>query len=85
MHTSPGNHIASYAETVSTQGIGYLPLDRVTVKNSWRHSSTPVFRDVVMNGKGGHTLETLPRTVTPYRDNVDGTRDHVTYQKLVTR
>ena len=36
--------------------------------------------------KGGwvHTV-TLPRTVTPYRDSVDGTRDHVTYQKLVTR
>jgi hypothetical protein len=31
-----------------------------------------------------HTV-TLPRTVTPYRDSVDGTRDHVTYQELVTR
>jgi hypothetical protein len=27
--------------------------------------------------KGGYTLVTLPRTVTPYRDSVDGTRDHV--------
>jgi len=27
---------------------------------------------------------TLPRTVTPYRDSVDGTCDRVTYQKLVT-
>ena len=27
----------------------------------------------------------LPRNVTPYRDRVDGTCDHVTYQKLVTR
>ena len=35
--------------------------------------------------KGGHTLVTLPRTVTPYRDTMDGTRDRVTYQKLVTR
>jgi hypothetical protein len=35
--------------------------------------------------EGGYTLVTLPRTVTPYRDSVDGTRDHVTYQKLVTR
>jgi hypothetical protein len=34
-------------------------------------------------GKGGYTLVTLPRTVTSYRDSVDGTRDHVTYQKLV--
>ena len=36
-------------------------------------------------GKGGYTLVTLPRVVTPYRDSVDGTRDRVTYQKLVTR
>jgi hypothetical protein len=35
--------------------------------------------------KGGYTLVTLPRTVTPYRDSVDETRDHVTYQTLVTR
>jgi hypothetical protein len=39
----------------------------------------------VSASKGGYTLVTLPRTVTPYRDRVDGTRDHVTYQKLVTR
>ena len=31
------------------------------------------------------TLVTLPRNVTPYRDSVDGTCDHVTCQKLVTR
>jgi hypothetical protein len=30
--------------------------------------------------KGGYTLVTLPRTVTPHRDSVDGTRDHVIYQ-----
>ena len=35
--------------------------------------------------KGGSTLVTLPRIVTPYRGSVDGTRDRVTYQKLVTR
>jgi len=35
--------------------------------------------------KGGYTLVTLLRIVTPYRDSVDRTRDHVTYQKLVTR
>jgi len=35
--------------------------------------------------KSGFTLVTLPRTVTPYRDGVDGTRDRVTYQKLLTR
>jgi len=27
----------------------------------------------------------LPRNVTPYRDSVDGTCNHVTYQKFVTR
>jgi hypothetical protein len=36
-------------------------------------------------GKGGYTPVTLLRTVTPYRDSVDGTRDHVTYQKLIKR
>jgi len=35
--------------------------------------------------KGGYTLVTLPRIVTPYRDGVDGTRARVTYKKLVTR
>jgi hypothetical protein len=57
VHASPGNHIASYAETVGAQGIGYIPLDRVTVKNSWRHSSTPVFHDVVMKVKVGTHLK----------------------------
>jgi len=38
-----------------------------------------------MTFKSGYTLVTLPRIVTPYRDSVDGTRDRVTYQKLVTR
>jgi hypothetical protein len=37
------------------------------------------------NPKCGHTLVTKPRTVAPYRDRVDGTRDNVTFQKLVTR
>ena len=37
------------------------------------------------NSWGGYTLVTLPRILTPYRDSVDGTRDRVTYQKLVTR
>ena len=35
--------------------------------------------------KGGYTLVTLTRIVTPYRDSVDETRARVTYQKLVTR
>jgi hypothetical protein len=44
--------------------------------------STPA---VCKTPKGGYTLVTLPRSVTPYRESVDGTRDHVMYQKLVTR
>jgi len=40
---------------------------------------------VAARSKGGYTLVTLPRIVTPYRDSVDGTRARVTYQKLVTR
>jgi hypothetical protein len=39
----------------------------------------------VSAAKGGYTLVTLLRTGTPYRDRVDGTCDHVTHQKLVTR
>jgi hypothetical protein len=35
--------------------------------------------------KGGYIPVTLPRTLTPYRESVDGSRDHVTYQNLVTR
>jgi hypothetical protein len=35
--------------------------------------------------KGGSTLVTLLRIVTPYHDGVDGARARVTYQKLVTR
>jgi hypothetical protein len=35
------------------------------------------------HSKSGFTLVTLPRTVTPYRDRVDGTRYRVTYQKLL--
>ena len=34
--------------------------------------------------KGRYTLVTLPRNVTPYCNSVDGTCEHVTYQKLVT-
>jgi len=41
--------------------------------------------DTPVAAKGGSTLVTLLRNVTPYRDSVDRTRDHVTYQKLVMR
>jgi hypothetical protein len=34
---------------------------------------------------GGYTLVTLSRIVNPHRNIVDGTRDRVTYQQLVTR
>jgi hypothetical protein len=39
----------------------------------------------VVHSKGGYTLVTLPRNVTPHRDSVDGTHDNVTYRKLFTR
>ena len=35
-----------------------------------------------MMSKGAYTLVTLPRTVTPYRDSVDGTRDRVNVSKV---
>ena len=46
---------------------------------------TSVHRTVLNIFKGRYTLVTLPRNVTPYRDSVEGTCDHVTYQKLFTR
>jgi hypothetical protein len=49
------------------------------------HSGGPVKKSQSSVFKGGYTLVTLPRIATPYRDGVDGTRDRVTYQKLVTR
>jgi len=50
------------------------------------HGSLPVHEDTKTEStKGGYTFVTLPRIVTPYRDSVDGTRDRVTYQKLVAR
>ena len=39
----------------------------------------------IYEDKDGYTLVTLPRIVTPYHDSEDGTRDRVSYQKLVTR
>jgi hypothetical protein len=48
-------------------------------------SSHDAAQCVAVTPKGGYTLVTLPRIVTPYRDSVDGTRERVTYQKLVTR
>jgi len=44
-----------------------------------------LYRRTASLRKDGYTLVTLPRIVTPYRDSADGTRDRVTYQKLVTR
>ena len=44
-----------------------------------------IFNVLIALFKGRYTLVTLPRIVKPNRDSVDGTRDLVTYQKLVTR
>jgi hypothetical protein len=48
-------------------------------------SVTYLSASLLLTSKGGYTLVTLPHITTPYRDSVDGTRDHVTYQKLVMR
>jgi hypothetical protein len=47
------------------------------------HCRIPVRVACFVQSEGWYTLVTLPRTVTPYRDSVDGTRDHVTYQKFL--
>ena len=66
---------------------------------TWRHPALETYRclsktmtgqvDVCLHLRvkclGGYTLVTLPRIASPYRDSVIGTRDRVTYQKLVTR
>jgi hypothetical protein len=44
-----------------------------------------VFEFLELDCKGGCTLVTLLRNVTPYHDSVEGTLDHVMYQKLVMR
>jgi hypothetical protein len=49
--TGPMNHVPSYAEITSVQGIGHLPLDRARVKNSSRHRSTPILRPTYLLNK----------------------------------
>jgi len=58
-------------------------VELLNVKVSGMYNNTGLFSGKKL--KGGYTLVTLPRIVTPYRDSVDGTRARVTYQKLVTR
>jgi hypothetical protein len=66
---------------------GTVLLRLVYAFRRWTGTNLARYKRTVVNGeaKGGYTLVTLPRNVTPYRDNADGTRDHVAYQKLVTR
>ena len=61
------------------------PSERVAVMPVQSINGTSADCTRAVGLKGGYTLVTLPRIVTPYRDSVDGTRDRVTYQKLVTR
>jgi hypothetical protein len=67
-----------------------LRVSRIRVKRGILHSKYAVDNVLVTwrrvrATKGGHTLVTLPSIVTPYRDSVNGTRDRVKNQKLVTR
>ena len=58
----------------------------ISVRTStFRQRQQKKVRKLLGEAKGGYKLVTLPRIVTSYRDSVDGTRDSVTYQKLVTR
>jgi hypothetical protein len=52
--------------------------------NSWTYECLELDIHSTTHLKSVYTLVKLPRTVTPYRDSVYRTRDHVTYQKLVT-
>ena len=60
-------------------------LSSVTRRIQISKNLLPPFNSVPTASKGRYTLVTLPRNVTPYRDSVDGTCDHVKYHKLVTR
>jgi len=82
------HNFSSIASIVATL-LASRPRDRDFVSNRDRILHTSLkrrnrlsFSDVYQDGS---TLVTLPRIVTPYRDSVDGTRDRVMYQKLVTR
>jgi hypothetical protein len=50
-----------------------------------QHNYSILSCHIPRTSKGGYTLVTLPRIVTPYREHVDETRGRVTYQNLVTR
>jgi len=77
----------SLSEITNHGTFKFLKISFRTLAHSSRshafHSTKSHFYTIAY--KSGYTLVTLPRTVTPYRDSVDGSRDRVTYQKLVTR
>jgi len=55
---------------------------RIEERTVWLSYTLPMLLLYILLFKGGYTLVTLPRIVTPYRDSVDGTRDRVAYQEL---
>jgi hypothetical protein len=57
-----------------------LQIGRISKKTKF---PTYFKRQVSRYTYGAHTLVTLPRIVTPYRDSVNGTRERITYQKLL--
>jgi hypothetical protein len=71
--------------TVSVNSSGVMNMETAGDMCVTSDRTTSPVSLLIYSCKGGYTLVTLPRIVTPYRDSVDETRDRVTYQKLVTR
>ena len=79
IYAGVGNTVAGEGRT----GLGHLyQLNQSTVSAGVWTIPFLCFHNAV---KDRSMLVTLPRNLIPYHDSVDGTRDHVTYQKLVTQ
>ena len=77
--------IRHYSEVLRIKTCGCADKETHTYRARNSTTTRTEVQLVTRPDKGGYTLVTLPRTVTPYRDSVDGTRHRLTYQKLVTR
>jgi len=63
----------------------FPPILQIHIPLIFRRRHKILALDRIFFYKASYSLVTLPRNETPYRDRVDGTRDRVTYQKLVTQ